>query len=313
MSIKREFIPYEQALALKELGFDEPCFGIYYNKTREFVLGKIVNEYTLEVRTWAPLYQQAFRWLYQKLNIEKDIKLALKQELKSIVSCGVDPSIPSFLKYGNSGIVTEVKKVDFFDMLLTDPTTIGGSLMYDDVSNQLNSTDFNTFLYSNIEQNKSDFTPNGGTSSPWGSSTIGSDVIDLKFSPVGTPDIGNNVIKVTTNSNFDNKTLIEFNNSFIDLYTNKCHIICTYIIFIIWWVFYYYIKFFYIKFFFYNLILNYNFDINLICIHFFYLIYTYKSYFLICFFLFSSSFIISFLSGEVKFNALSFICKSPLR
>lgn len=72
MSIKREFIPYEQALALKELGFDEPCFAIYYNKTREFVLGKIVNEYTLEVRTWAPLYQQAFRWLYQKLNIEKD-------------------------------------------------------------------------------------------------------------------------------------------------------------------------------------------------------------------------------------------------
>jgi hypothetical protein len=23
----KDFIPYEQALALKELGFDEPCFG----------------------------------------------------------------------------------------------------------------------------------------------------------------------------------------------------------------------------------------------------------------------------------------------
>jgi hypothetical protein len=29
MSLETEFIPYEQALALKELGFDEPCFGFY--------------------------------------------------------------------------------------------------------------------------------------------------------------------------------------------------------------------------------------------------------------------------------------------
>ena len=28
--MNKEFIPYEQALVLKELGFDEPCFG-YYN------------------------------------------------------------------------------------------------------------------------------------------------------------------------------------------------------------------------------------------------------------------------------------------
>jgi hypothetical protein len=27
--MKNEFIPYEQALALKGLGFDEPCFGYY--------------------------------------------------------------------------------------------------------------------------------------------------------------------------------------------------------------------------------------------------------------------------------------------
>jgi hypothetical protein len=27
--MNKEFIPYEQALALKELGFDEPCLGFY--------------------------------------------------------------------------------------------------------------------------------------------------------------------------------------------------------------------------------------------------------------------------------------------
>jgi hypothetical protein len=28
--MKNEFIPYEQSLELKELGFDEPCFGKIY-------------------------------------------------------------------------------------------------------------------------------------------------------------------------------------------------------------------------------------------------------------------------------------------
>jgi hypothetical protein len=27
--MNKEFVPYEQALQLKELGFDEPCLGYY--------------------------------------------------------------------------------------------------------------------------------------------------------------------------------------------------------------------------------------------------------------------------------------------
>jgi hypothetical protein len=66
--MKNEFIPYEQALALKELGFDEPCFG-YYSidslnlKTPTFNMGKPF-EYEWCLR--APLYQQAFRWFREK-------------------------------------------------------------------------------------------------------------------------------------------------------------------------------------------------------------------------------------------------------
>lgn len=56
----KEFIPYEQALALKELGFDEKCFG-YYDPQ-----GKFQYSYTplgyFNSRTIIPLYQQAFRW-----------------------------------------------------------------------------------------------------------------------------------------------------------------------------------------------------------------------------------------------------------
>jgi hypothetical protein len=38
--MNKEFIPYEQALDLKELGFDEPCFG-WYSKDGTFYEGKM--------------------------------------------------------------------------------------------------------------------------------------------------------------------------------------------------------------------------------------------------------------------------------
>jgi hypothetical protein len=65
--MEKEFVPYDQALALKELGFDEPCFGRYDGKGKN--KGKIWYEMpnrgqeTIPVGdVLAPLYQQAFRW-----------------------------------------------------------------------------------------------------------------------------------------------------------------------------------------------------------------------------------------------------------
>ena len=64
--MNKEFIPYEQALALKELGFDEPCFGLYHNdktfyptqcKSHEQFHGQICS---------APLRQQSFRFFREK-------------------------------------------------------------------------------------------------------------------------------------------------------------------------------------------------------------------------------------------------------
>ena len=62
----KDFIPYEQALELKVLGFDEPCFAIYYNPSKELFIGGTINPFTKEIRTLAPLYQQAFRWFREK-------------------------------------------------------------------------------------------------------------------------------------------------------------------------------------------------------------------------------------------------------
>jgi hypothetical protein len=41
--MNREFIPYEQALALKELGFDEPCFGWWFTDEKKQIIDAYSN------------------------------------------------------------------------------------------------------------------------------------------------------------------------------------------------------------------------------------------------------------------------------
>ncbi len=65
--MNKEFIPYEQALALKELEFDEPCFGYYKDMKGEKVLLYDTMDFDGECNT--PLYQQAFRWFREKYNL----------------------------------------------------------------------------------------------------------------------------------------------------------------------------------------------------------------------------------------------------
>jgi hypothetical protein len=62
-------------------------------------------------------------------DIEKEIKSALKIELKSIVSCGINPSLPSFVKSSGAGIKIQVPKVDFTNQLLIDPRSSAGKLL----------------------------------------------------------------------------------------------------------------------------------------------------------------------------------------
>ena len=68
--MKNEFIPYEQSLVLKELGFDESCFGYYVglgdNKENLFKLVQIKSEKGqfewIDNVYHAPTFSQAFRW-----------------------------------------------------------------------------------------------------------------------------------------------------------------------------------------------------------------------------------------------------------
>ncbi len=63
--MKKEFVPYELALRMKGLGFDEPCLGRYYNEEFEFDQGSW-NSLDVEHIISAPTFSQAFRWFREK-------------------------------------------------------------------------------------------------------------------------------------------------------------------------------------------------------------------------------------------------------
>ena len=65
--MEKEFVPYEQALALKELGFDEPCFA--YLKPNVLTYEITIGEFDESEYHSAPLYQQAFRWFREKYQL----------------------------------------------------------------------------------------------------------------------------------------------------------------------------------------------------------------------------------------------------
>ena len=71
--MNKEFIPYEQALELKKLGFDEPCLAFYdeslYFPNNENQYGTFCNQKLDVPSCSAPLYQQAFRWFREKYEL----------------------------------------------------------------------------------------------------------------------------------------------------------------------------------------------------------------------------------------------------
>jgi hypothetical protein len=67
--MNKEFVPYDIALAMEELGFDEHCFGFYNQDfTDEPAIGRWWNgkAFKKSNHCLAPLYQQAFRWFREK-------------------------------------------------------------------------------------------------------------------------------------------------------------------------------------------------------------------------------------------------------
>jgi len=78
--MEKEFIPYQQSVDMKELGFDEPCLGLYHNdmifcptqcKSHEEYHGQVCS---------APLYQQAFKFFREKYSITSSVRTHFNKE-----------------------------------------------------------------------------------------------------------------------------------------------------------------------------------------------------------------------------------------
>jgi hypothetical protein len=80
--MNKEFITYKLALELKQLGFDEPCFGYYLCRNSAFGIDDLlITTEWIDLLPYdsssckAPTYSQAFRWFREKHKLSCSIEL----------------------------------------------------------------------------------------------------------------------------------------------------------------------------------------------------------------------------------------------
>lgn len=143
---------------------------------------------------------------YEMQNIESEAKKNIKEILKGILNCGINPSIPSFLYPSGTGLIFEIKEIDFFDLFRVDPNSTEGQLIYSDVTSPLtNSSDFNTFMCGVIQGD--------GTTYVW------KNIFSITFNSLGDGTRPNNSITLKITQNYVNKKITDLNNDFINSLT----------------------------------------------------------------------------------------------
>ena len=84
--MEKEFVPYEPASELEELGFDEPCFSYYKNDQLSDILEEVINSKMRNVNNEiddyisAPTFSQAFRWFRENFKLYSTIMFRLNME-----------------------------------------------------------------------------------------------------------------------------------------------------------------------------------------------------------------------------------------
>lgn len=96
--LEKEFIPYDRALKMKDIGFDEPCFATYHYPSKSLVRvdadSQGVKNSNLVNFTSAPTFSQAFRWFREKysydISIVRRTLKAYQFEIQKLVYEGDD-------------------------------------------------------------------------------------------------------------------------------------------------------------------------------------------------------------------------------
>ena len=117
--MNKEFIPYEQALELKELGFEAtPLGGFKQDAVFYYEKGELYYDYrpmysstAHEGQILAPLYQQAFRWFREKYNLDVTIQHG-KKYVAVVYSQLVNKSIDEYSTYEEAELTCLKKLIE---------------------------------------------------------------------------------------------------------------------------------------------------------------------------------------------------------
>ena len=100
--MKENFIPYEQSLALEELGFDKQCLGYYIRRNSAFdvddllITTELINLFPFDSSSCkAPLWQQSFSFFREK-GYRGEIKSYLVEELVFFINIETNQKSYSF-------------------------------------------------------------------------------------------------------------------------------------------------------------------------------------------------------------------------
>lgn len=129
--MKHLFVPYEIALRLKELGFDEPCLSAYRNADGEqslMQLSKWTNsgeENTHDGYCAAPLYQQVVDWL------RDEHKLALTLTWAGRSGDGTFTYWGCQIHHAVNGLKAHINKTHYYEYEVLDGRKVGGMMTYE--------------------------------------------------------------------------------------------------------------------------------------------------------------------------------------
>jgi hypothetical protein len=100
----KEFLPYQESLELKELGFNEKCAAHYLDEDDLELKWKIYRNLSINMTylVQAPLYQQAFRWFREKY----DFRYSIGNTNISVVHYGTTQLLQNNATYEDAELAT---------------------------------------------------------------------------------------------------------------------------------------------------------------------------------------------------------------
>ncbi len=102
----KEFVPYDRALKLKELGFDETCFAWFVSREYGLQLGTVVKSDLFRDGILAPTFSQTFRWFREEYNRHSFIELIVEDKIRFDYVLYVDKDEADCIDYGDGPFET---------------------------------------------------------------------------------------------------------------------------------------------------------------------------------------------------------------